>query len=265
MSKKSEVPGVAELLSLAGKTALVTGASGNIGRATAGRLAEAGAVVVAHYSSDRESADKLAAEIASAGGRCETIQADLAETANVDAMFRSLDDRDLRVDCVVNNAARQPVKAFRDIDADDWRSMMATNLDAPFAIIRSAAARMERQGRGGAIVNVASIEGIDPAIGHAHYATSKAGLSMLTRAAALELGGAGVRVNVVCPGLIMHDGLDEEWPDGVARWEARAPLSRLGTGSDVADAVLFLLSPAARWISGATLLVDGGMSAVSRW
>ena len=117
----------------------------------------------------------------------------------------------------------------------------------------------------GAIVNIASIEGMDPAKGHAHYATSKAGMLMMTRAAALEYGEANVRVNAVSPGLIDRQGLVEDWPDGVERWMRRAPLQRLGLPNDVADAVLFLLSPAARWISGANLVVDGGMSAVSRW
>ena len=88
---------------------------------------------------------------------------------------------------------------------------------------------------------------------------------MFSRAAAIEYGASGIRINCVSPGLIDRDGLAESWPDGVARWQKRAPLGRLGTPQDVADAVLFLLSPAARWISGTNLVVDGGMSAQSRW
>ncbi|MDH3546519.1 MAG: SDR family oxidoreductase, partial [Gammaproteobacteria bacterium] len=95
--------------------------------------------------------------------------------------------------------------------------------------------------------------------------TSKGGLIMLTRAAALEFGSAGIRINSVSPGLIDREGLARDWPDGVARWHDRVPLGRIGAAIDVADAVLFLLSPAARWISGANLVVDGGMSAQSRW
>jgi 3-oxoacyl-[acyl-carrier protein] reductase len=119
--------------------------------------------------------------------------------------------------------------------------------------------------RGGVIVNIGSLEGLDPAKGHGHYATSKAGLTMFSRAAALEFGKAGIRINTVSPGLIDRQGLAEEWPDGVNRWLDRAPLGRVGTPNDVADAVLFLLSPAARWISGANLVVDGGMSTQSKW
>ena len=164
---------------------------------------------------------------------------------------------------VVNNAAAQPVQSLADMSDESWRSVLNTNLDGPFLVTQRAARAWGE--RGGAIVNIASIEGSDPAAGHAHYATSKAGLILFTRAAALEFGPRNIRVNCVSPGLIQSDGLDEAWPDGVERWRARAPLGRLGTAKDVADAVLFLLSPAARWISGTNLVVDGGMSAQSRW
>ena len=118
---------------------------------------------------------------------------------------------------------------------------------------------------GGAVVNVASVEAHQPAIGHGHYAVSKAGLIMLTRAAALEYGPDGIRVNSVSPGLIDDGTLAERWPDGVERWLAAAPLRRIGTPGDVADAVTFLVSPMARWVTGADLVVDGGILAVPTW
>ena len=241
-------------LDLSGETVLVTGASGNIGRGIALRLAEAGASVIVHCHRNKAGADQLAAEL----GGGSAVQADLAEEAAVDALFV-----ELAPTMIVNNAATQLVQSLGDMDYEHWRAMLATNLDAVFLVMRRAAHAWVD--RGGAIVNIASIEALDPAVGHGHYATSKAGLVMLSRAAALEFGPAGIRVNCVSPGLIDREGLARDWPDGVSRWHDRAPLGRLGTPKDVADAVLFLLSPAARWISGTNLVVDGGMSAQSRW
>ena len=247
-------PDVHDLLSLAGETVLVTGASGNIGGGIARRLAEAGAEIVAHFHRDKASATSLVKEL----GSGMIVQADLGDADAVDAMIAAS-----RPTMVVNNAAAQPVQALDTMRFDDWRAMMSTNLDGAFLVTQCAA---ESWGNArGAIVNIASIEGIDPAAGHAHYATSKAGLIMFSRAAALEYGPSGIRVNCVSPGLIDSDGLSKDWPDGVSRWQEQAPLGCLGTPKDVADAVLFLLSPAARWISGINLVVDGGMSAQSRW
>jgi NAD(P)-dependent dehydrogenase (short-subunit alcohol dehydrogenase family) len=116
-------------------------------------------------------------------------------------------------------------------------------------------------GEGGAIVNVTSIQAFAPAGGLAHYSAAKAGLEMLTRSAAFELGPSGIRVNAVAPGLIWREGLETAWPEGVARYLAAAPLRRLGQPEDVADACLFLASPASRFVTGATLVVDGGVLA----
>ena len=245
---------VQELLNLSGETVLVTGASGNIGRGIAERLAEAGATVVVHYYRSKSAAEELAGRLD--GGSI--VEADLAIEADVDAMYAKA-----RPTMVVNNAASQSVKRFDELGYGEWRAMLATNLDGAFLVTQRAARAW--QGSGGVIVNIASIEALDPAVGHGHYAASKAGLLMLSRAAALELGSGHIRVNCVSPGLIDREGLAEDWPDGVSRWHERAPLGRLGTPQDVADAVLFLLSPAARWISGTNLVVDGGMSAQSRW
>jgi NAD(P)-dependent dehydrogenase (short-subunit alcohol dehydrogenase family) len=114
-------------------------------------------------------------------------------------------------------------------------------------------------GGGGAVVNIGSIEGLRPAPAHAHYGASKAALSHLTRAAALDLGPHGIRVNLVMPGLIWSPSLEAEWPDGVQRWLQAAPLGRLGRPEDVANACLYLASDAAAFVTGAELAVDGGV------
>ncbi|MBT8092118.1 MAG: SDR family oxidoreductase [Gammaproteobacteria bacterium] len=247
---------VAALLDLSGQTVLVTGASGNIGAVIAERLAEAGAVIIAHFHRNEAAATALIERL----GKGRAVQADLTDEADVDALFAAV-----RPSMVVHNAASQPVAGLADMSFADWRAVIAANLDSAFLITQRAAQAWSAAGNGGALVNIGSIEGLDPASGHAHYATSKAGLLMLTRAAALEYGDADIRINCVSPGLIDRDGLEDDWPDGVGRWRQRVPLGRLGSPIDVADAVLFLLSPAARWISGANLVVDGGMSAQGKW
>ena len=166
---------------------------------------------------------------------------------------------------MVNNAAVQPVSDIRDVSGADWRAVIAANLDSAFYVTQAAATQRRQRKTAGAVVNSASIEGSDPASGHSHYATSKAGLLMLTRACALEYGQDSIRFNSVSPGLIERDGLADSWPEGVERWLDSVPLGRMGSAADVANAVLYLLSPAARWISGTNLVVDGGISAVSRW
>jgi 3-oxoacyl-[acyl-carrier protein] reductase len=249
-------PSVKELLSLAGRQILVTGASGNIGRGIARRLHDAGATIFAHCYRNEPAALELVREL----GAGEVLCADLADEAAVRRLFAGRN-----FDGVVNNAACQTVTDLPEISLREWREMQATNLDSAFLTTQTAANTWCQEGRQGAIVNIASIEGTDPAVGHAHYASSKAGLVMFTRAAALEYGRNGIRVNSVSPGLIHRAGLDVEWPEGVQRWMDKVPLGRLGTPNDVADAVLFLLSPAARWITGANLVIDGGMSAQNKW
>jgi 3-oxoacyl-[acyl-carrier protein] reductase len=163
-----------------------------------------------------------------------------------------------RLDALINNAALQDHAPFMDLACHSFDRMLQANVGGAFRCAQAAARHMSE---GGAIVNIASISGLEPAFDHAHYCASKAGLIMLTRAAALELGRRKIRVNAVAPGLIWRDGLDRNWPEGMARWLAHVPLGRVGQNEDVADACLFLASAASRFITGATLTVDGGVTA----
>ena len=261
----ADLPPVSKLLDLSGRTAIVTGASGGIGAGIARRLAEAGADVVCHYHGNREAADALVSAIVAKGGKAVAAKADMASADDVRRLVEAATAAFGGVDILVNNAGIQPVKAFTDLSEADWSGMMAANVAGPFLLVRAFADALRKAGKGGAVVNIASIEGHNPAPGHGHYATSKAALLMFTKAAAMELGQFGIRVNSVSPGLIHRDGIEEGWPEGVARWKAAAALSRLGRPEDIADAALFLASDAARWITGADLVVDGGVSARPTW
>lgn len=252
---------VPALLDLSSKVALVTGANGGIGRGIARRLAEAGAAVAIHYRSGEAEAKAVVAEIEVAGGRAFAIHADVTEEDATKEAVAAVTAALGPVDILVNNAARQTHAALETMDLDEWRGMLATNLDGVFILTKLVTNRMIAHGSGGAIVNIASIEGLQPALTHGHYATSKAGLIMFTRAAALGFGRHGIRVNAVSPGVIHREGIETVWPEGVKRWMDAVPLGRMGTDEDVADAVLFLASPASRWITGANLVVDGGVTA----
>jgi NAD(P)-dependent dehydrogenase (short-subunit alcohol dehydrogenase family) len=257
-----EVPGspppVSALLDLSGLVGIVTGASGNIGSAIARRLHEAGASVVVHSRRDRTALEPLLTDL---GGRVAPAVGDVERDAH--AIYAAAIDSFGRLDILVNNAGIQPVAVLESIGNEELAEMFRVNAVGVAAMTREAAPAMTRGG--GAIVNIASIEGLQPAYSHSHYAASKAAVIMHTRAAALELGRSGIRVNCVSPGLIDAPGLGTGWPEGVGRWHAAAPLERLGDPIDVADAVLFLVSPAARWISGANLVVDGGVLAHNTW
>ena len=254
----AEAPPVGSLLDLTGRVALVTGASGNIGAGIAARLHEAGASVVAHARNDAAALEPLLAWL---GDRAAAAVGDVQRDAR--ALCATAVETFGRLDVLVNNAGIQPVAPLAEIGDDELAEMFRVNAVGLAAMTREAAAAMAVAG--GAIVNIASIEGLQPAAYHSHYAAAKAAVVMHTRAAALELGPRGIRVNCVSPGLIDAPRLEADWPEGVARWHAAAPLERLGTTADVADAVLFLASPAARWISGANLVVDGGVLAHNTW
>ncbi|ANN20117.1 short-chain dehydrogenase [Amycolatopsis orientalis] len=249
------------MLDLTGTTTLVTGASGGIGRGIALRFAEAGSAVAVHYHRDEASAGALVERIEAAGGTAAAFAADLSGDDGCRRLVAAAAAWTGRLDTLVNNAGVQPVEPLPGMSAENWRAVLDTNLTSAFSCTQAAAEVMT----GGSVVHIASIEAAQPAPGHAHYSSAKAALVMHARAAALEYGPRGIRVNAVSPGLIDRPGLGDDWPDGVRRWEQAAPLGRLGTPADVANACVFLASPLAAWITGHALTVDGGVSARPTW
>jgi NAD(P)-dependent dehydrogenase (short-subunit alcohol dehydrogenase family) len=255
------VPPVAALLDFRGRVAVVTGAGSGIGAGIAKRFAEAGAAVVVHYHTAAAEAEALAGAITSGGGRALAIGGDLTQGTDAEWLLAKTVAAFGRIDVLINNAGIYPVRDLLEMSGPEWDSVMDANARSAFLCTQAAARRMIAQGVGGAVVNVASIEGANPATGHSHYGAAKAAVIAHTRAAAQELAAHRIRVNAVSPGLVWRDGIERAWPDGVRRWHGRAPLARMGMPEDVADACLFLASPAARWITGAALVVDGGVTA----
>lgn len=261
-SRAFAAPAVRELLDLGGQLALVTGAGGGIGRVIARRLAEAGARLAVHYRGNAAGAARLVAEVAAAGGEARGFAADLARDGEPERLVEEVSGALGPIGVLVNNAGSYPLADLLEATAAQWDEVQTANLRTAFACLQAAGRRMCARGQG-AIVNVTSIQAFRPAPQLAHYSAAKAGLEMLTRSAALELGPQGVRVNAVAPGLIWREGIEAAWPEGVARYRAASPLGRIGRPEDVADACLFLASPAARFVTGTTLVVDGGVLAAA--
>ncbi|HEX6679111.1 MAG TPA: 3-oxoacyl-[acyl-carrier-protein] reductase [Gaiellaceae bacterium] len=238
-----------EFASLEGRNALVTGGSRGIGRAIALELARAGASVVVGYRSGKDEAEAVAEE---AGGRA--VQADVSDADEAARLVADAGEPDV----LVNNAGLTRDGLLPRMPDEDWRDVIETNLSSVFYTCRAAVRPMMKR-RAGAIVNISSVVGLHGNPGQTNYAASKAGIIGLTKALARELGSRGVRANVIAPGYITSRLTDEISEEMRTLMLQNTPLGRLGDPEDVAGAVRFLCSDAAKFITGEVLLVDGGL------
>ena len=243
---------------LTGKTAFVTGASRGIGRAIALRLAADGAKVALNFSSNVSKAEEVKAAIEAEGGTAMLVQGDVSNLAVVTELIKKVVDEWGRLDILVNNAGITRDNLLLKMSEDDFDKVVATNLKGVFNCTKAVTKLMMKQ-RGGRIVNMSSVVGLKGNISQANYAAAKAGIIGFTKSAARELASRGVTVNAVAPGFINTDmtaALSEKVKEVMMQ---EIPAGRMGTPEDVANAVAFLVSDEAAYITGQVLSVDGGM------
>jgi 3-oxoacyl-[acyl-carrier protein] reductase len=245
---------------LAGKVALVTGASRGIGRACALALGDAGADVAVAYAANLEAAEAVAAQVREGGRRTVTLGADLADQQAAASLVERTITELGGIDIVVNNAGITRDNLAVRLTDEDWEAVIAVDLSAAFRICRAVLRPMLRR-RSGRIINISSVAGVVGNPGQANYAAAKAGLIGLTKSLAREVGSRGITVNAVAPGFIATDMTAELAGDVLTAVTGAVPLRRLGTADEVAAAVLFLALPEASYITGHVLHVDGGMAA----
>ena len=244
---------------LNGKVAVVTGASRGIGRQIAISMAKEGAVVIVNYNGSAAKAEEVVKEITEAGGQAEAVQCNVSDYSAAEAFLKDIISRYKRIDILVNNAGITKDGLMLRMKDEDFDRVIQTNLRGAFVCVREAAKIMTRQ-RHGRIINISSVVGQMGNAGQINYASAKAGLIGLTKSAAKELAGRNVTVNAVAPGFVETD-MTASLPDDVrAAYIDAIPLKRLGTPQDIADAVAFLASPGAGYITGQVIRVDGGMS-----
>lgn len=251
-------------MSLEGRVALVTGGSGDIGRAIAVRLGRAGAKVVITYVGALEAAEETCQDVADAGGECRAVQLDQRSVEQIEEVVQAVGREEGRLDIIVNNAAWNIGIPFPDLDAltpDIWDRVLETNLRAPFLLARAAAPMLKADG-GGHIVNISSAGGISPGSSSIAYSSSKAALNHLTRCLAVAMA-PDVAVNCVAPGLVEGTRMANRLPDAVADGaRSQAVLGRVGQVEDIAEQVHTFVT--ATSISGQTMVVDGGMPGAMR-
>ena len=246
------------MIDLTGKAALVTGGSRGIGKAIGLRLARQGADVAFSYRGNADAAKATAAEIESIGTKALAIQGDVKDPASAETVVKAALDAFGKVDILVNNAGVTRDDLIMRMTEDAWREVLETNLFGAFWMTK-AVTRPMLKARAGRIVNITSGSGQAGQMGQANYSSAKAGLIGLTKATARELASRGITVNAVAPGFVLTE-LTKDLPEALqAELIARTPLGRFGTVEEVADAVAFLVSDEARYITGQVLAVDGGL------
>ena len=243
---------------LEGKTALVTGASRGIGKAIALRLAEEGATIAINFAGNVAAAEEVKAAIEADGGKAILVQADVSDSAAVDAMVKTVVDNFGGIDILVNNAGITRDGLLMRMKEEDWDAVLNTNLKSIFLCTKAVSKLMMKK-RSGRIVNMSSVVGVNGNAGQANYSAAKAGAIGFTKSMAKELAGRGITVNAIAPGFIQTD-MTAVLPEAVKESMAKSiPLGRLGAPEDIAGTVLFLVSDCASYITGQVINVDGGM------
>jgi 3-oxoacyl-[acyl-carrier protein] reductase len=244
---------------LANRVAIVTGASGALGKAIATALAANGATVVVNYVRNAVAAEELVQAIEASGGKALAVQADVSTTEGTEALVKATTDAFGKVDILINNAGITRDGLIMRMKEADWDAVLDTNLKGVF-LCTKAVSRPMMKARYGRIINIGSVSGIVGTAGQANYAAAKAGLIGLTRSNARELASRNITVNCVAPGAIEAGLLLELSDEQRQTYLKQIPLDRFGKPEDVAATVVFLTSPGADYITGQTLAVDGGLT-----